>query len=76
MSRNQTIAGSVAYLAALAAVIFAIMTCVGCAHTCRPAEQRAAKLGTVLECLPVQDGTRCLISTPEGDIYHFYRDCE
>jgi len=50
----------------------------GCAHTCRPVEERAAKFGTVLECkdVPGEPKTRCLISTPDGDIHHFFKACE
>jgi hypothetical protein len=50
----------------------------GCAHTCLAPEERAAKFGTVLECkdVPGEPKTRCLISTPDGDVSHFFKACE
>lgn len=50
----------------------------GCAHTCLKPELRAAKFGTVLECKDVsgEPKTRCLISTPDGDVNHYFKACE
>ncbi len=54
----------------------------GCATgTYATCEERAARHGTVLECRPVleyRDGqrvTRCLVSTPGGDKFHYYKSC-
>lgn len=76
MTGDREFAGGVLMGIAIGLILGAIFGGLGCAHTCQPPERRAAKLGNVLECIDVQDGTRCLISTPDGDVYHFYRDCE
>jgi hypothetical protein len=66
----------VVIVAILAACI--LLSLNGCAHVCRPVEDRAAKYGTVLECMHVrgEKDQRCLISTPEGDVYHYFKSCE
>ncbi len=58
------------------------VTLLGCATTAyATCEERAAQHGTVLECKPImeyRDGhrvTRCLVSTPEGDKFHYYKSC-
>jgi len=72
---------STAFLIAIG-ITLAAMAFGGCATgTYATCEERAAKHGTVLECnetLVYQDGqrvTRCLVSTPQGDRFHFYKSC-
>jgi hypothetical protein len=66
------------FIASCAALLFGGCATTGTYATC---EERAAKHGVVLECketLVYRDGqrvTRCLVSTPDGDKFHYYKSC-
>lgn len=49
----------------------------GCAETCKPAAEKAARHGIVLECKKDRSDSRrdvCTVSTKDGDVdYHYWR---